>query len=74
MFKLKQYCFIEELAILFIITAPECVQDFDCQSKGQNYKCNVNVCECEDGFFLNGNACEQNIQGGEYIYQISKRG
>ena len=61
---------LKNTTILFIITAPECVHDFDCPNEGQNYKCNVNVCECEDGFFLNGNSCE--VQG-KYIYQILKR-
>ena len=36
----------------------ECQQPTDCPNNGLNYECNGNLCECSDGFALNGETCD----------------
>ena len=48
----------------------ECIQKSDCPNEGLNYKCNMNVCECESGFVLNGDAC---IVPGKYLVILLDR-
>ena len=57
--------FIVHSSKIFIITAPECVESADCPNEGINYKCIANLCQCTNGFELNGDACE--VQGNMYL-------
>ena len=41
----------------FLIFSSECIQDSDCPNGGQNYVCNINVCNCKSGFVLDGDSC-----------------
>ena len=35
----------------------ECVQDLDCQKRGQHFECNSYICTCVSGYALYGDAC-----------------
>ena len=35
----------------------DCAKDSDCPNQGENYKCLSNVCTCETGHVLYGEAC-----------------
>ena len=47
---------------LILFSPPDCVEKSDCPNEGLNYQCNTNVCECENGFVLNDEACVKGIK------------
>ena len=49
------HCELDFLSLLFFT---ECEQPTDCPNNGLNYECNGNLCECSDGFALNGETCD----------------
>ena len=34
-----------------------CTKALDCPDEGQHFLCNSNFCECEAGFYFNGDSC-----------------
>ena len=50
-----EHCELDFRSILFF---SECEQPTDCPNNGLNYECNGNLCECSDGFALNGETCD----------------
>ena len=54
-------CLLYISQFFFSIVAPECEDNTHCPNEGKNYVCIANLCQCKDGFELNGDACE--VQG-----------